>query len=383
MKKFILMFIIITVCPTRLLYSRYIDGKVNIEAYAFVGPKINVINHIPYEKICILGDKLIIQGDVTGAKELYLYYKKRNVTNYNKLIKIFPSENKAEFAFEISPNEVTLNGIDYYLKATNITYNYCFYKYSKDSPYNLEVCQQNSKVIGVSGGKLELIDGNPYDGETCIDIPEDALKKNTDILIQQIDINSVPEGKGLAQRDKPLAAFNFAPDKTVFNKPATISLLYFDLNNDGIVELMDGSKTEVEESRLGIFWWDGYEWRYIGGSVDKKLNTVRAKITHFSLYALFPVGKITPEALRPRERIITPNGDGINDYAHFGGTPGDYTIKILDIAGREIKTIKDILVWDGKDNNGNYVESGAYIYQFKVILDEVPKIISGVIVIAK
>lgn len=359
------------------------DIQKRIEACAFVSPKINIINHIPYEKICILGDKLIIQGDVTGAKELYLYYKKRNVTNYKQLIKIFPSENKAEFIFEISPDEVTLNDIDYYLKATNMTYNYCFYKYSKDTPYNLKVCQQNSKVIGISGGSLELIDGNPCDGETYIDIPKDALKKNTDILIQQIDINSVPEGKGLAQRDKPLAAFNFAPDKTVFNKPTTISLLYFDLNNDGIVELMDCSKTEVEESRLGIFWWDGYEWRYVGGKVDTSKNIVTVMITHFSLYALFPVGKITPEALRPKERIVTPNEDGINDYAYFGGTPGDYTIIIFDTAGREIRTIKDILVWDGKDNNGNYVESGAYIYQFKVILDEGSKIISGVIVLAK
>ena len=340
------------------------------------------IIHNPFKSLCMFNHivKIPVQIEaVEGLKKASLYYRKKGVDKYT-MLSFTPAcggKNSYQGIAAIPDKDVTTSGIEYYIKAVDNVDKTNFW-HSPDNPYFLPVSGYLESLITTAGGSMIFTDGNPDDGKMELEIPKKALGDKTVVSIRQLQVTKSYPSLKESLCAVPIRQYQIEPCFLNLQKPGTLTLLYSDINNDGKED-----STGLKENKLAIFWWDGYEWRYIGGSVDKKLNTVRAKITHFSLYALFPVGKITPEALRPRERIITPNGDGINDYAHFGGTPGDYTIKILDIAGREIRTIKDILVWDGKDNNGNYVESGAYIYQFKVILDEEPKIISGVIVIAK
>ncbi len=89
---------------------------------------------------------------------------------------------------------------------------------------------------------------------------------------------------------------------------------------------------------------------------------------------------------RPKERIITPNGDGKNDFAFFGAADGiDFPIKIYNVAGHEIKTLSSSSqsTWDATDNAGRVVESGVYIYQFNAHVQGGTKLISGTIVVAK
>lgn len=167
--------------------------------------------------------------------------------------------------------------------------------------------------------------------------------------------------------------YSFGPDGTVFNKAVTLTLLYLDLNNDG-----RDDATGYNADTLRVFWWDGFEWRYLGGTVDRNSRTVSVPVMHFSLYALFPAQEPSADDYRPKENIITPNGDGINDMATFG-IPAGVTIKVFDTVGRVIRTLDGITVWDGKDDGATIVESGVYIYQFRVN----GKLISGVIVVAK
>jgi hypothetical protein len=80
-----------------------------------------------------------------------------------------------------------------------------------------------------------------------------------------------------------------------------------------------------------------------------------------------------------RHRILTPNGDGVNDgidivYDLFeltGSVP--VTILVRDLAGRPVRRLLDRLEplgnhsvhWDGRDDNGALVSPGIYLYSLR------------------
>jgi hypothetical protein len=88
------------------------------------------------------------------------------------------------------------------------------------------------------------------------------------------------------------------------------------------------------------------------------------------LLATTTLGSLTLTAVKCR--IFTPNGDGYNDKARFefdntdqlpvGGT-------VYDLAGARVADLKpgtdptSVLLWDGKDVDGQTVAGGIYIYQ--------------------
>ena len=122
--------------------------------------------------------------------------------------------------------------------------------------------------------------------------------------------------------------------------------------------------------------------------MDTSLNTISTKITHFSLYAVFPVGPLDADDYRPKEKIITPASiDTHNDCATFTGLYDEFEINIYDITGRKVITIDQdsaiVPEWYGKDELGNVVESGVYIYQFRAKVNGKMKLVSGTIVVAK
>jgi gliding motility-associated-like protein len=212
-------------------------------------------------------------------------------------------------------------------------------------------------------GRFEVADGNPDDGSTSVTVPAGALDSAVALIIEHRDRLNFANAAGA----HPVAVYEFGPTGTMFNTPATLSLLYLGSDAAG-----------VDESQLAVFWWDGYEWRYVGGIVDALRHTVSVQVMHFSLYALFPASGLTDDDYRPKEKIITPNHDGKNDFAAFG-VPGDVVIKIFDVNGRLLRELENNNIWDGRDRDGNDVESGLYLYQFKVN----GKLLSGMIAVAR
>jgi hypothetical protein len=232
--------------------------------------------------------------------------------------------------------------------------------------------------MGPSGGKLKIEDGNSGDGETCLHLPQGALSTEVDITISEIDPedSTIANGSGCSISERPMAVYKFEPEGLNFNKMATIDLLYSDSDQDGVV---DG--TEYDERAMSVMWWDGFQWRHVGDLIDEETNTVSAKIRHFSIYAVFPSAGLKDSDYRPARRIITPaTVDTYNDMAHFGGIDASDVINIYDITGRRIIQLSGgTNTWDGRDEDGDIVESGIYIYQIKTE----DKIISGTIVVAK
>ena len=99
---------------------------------------------------------------------------------------------------------------------------------------------------------------------------------------------------------------------------------------------------------------------------------------HSRAYAAIPIGSITLLQVAPR--ILSPNGDGANDKAHFVlDNPEQLTVsgEIFDLSGARVASLPagvDALLWDGKDDTGQKVPGGIYIYQIdyaslKIVID--------------
>lgn len=276
--------------------------------------------------------------------------------------------------------------IGYYVAAIDWVGNTAYWN-SVSSPQVITV-KASYTSSAVSSGTITLPNANPDEGVVSVTIPGGALKDGTAVTIQQIDPATVTSAPAGAESALPAGVFEFttSPAGQIFRKPVTITLLFKDLSpKDGIEDNL-----KVAVSDLRVFWWDGVEWRLVGGTVNDytssdpaKVNTVSFQTNHFSRYAIFAV-KDAQALYKPKERIITPVlKDGYNDQAQFDGLAGmDVEIKIFNVQGKRIRTINVLAegnVWNGKDDNSEYVESGAYIFQFK--LDG--KLYSGTIVVAR
>lgn len=69
--------------------------------------------------------------------------------------------------------------------------------------------------------------------------------------------------------------------------------------------------------------------------------------------------------VKPAQKVLTPNSDGINDTLNFTGLEPGWEIMIYSVKGLLVKKITEETFWDGKDKNGKVAESGIYIYQVK------------------
>ena len=331
--------------------------------------------------INIVGIKIYIDADINAKVDMEgitLYYKKNTESDekYKSITHEFEKPLSAyEFKDYIPKEVVTTDGIKFYF---NVSYAGGAGE-RKSPPWIIEVNPSVTKIIGPEGGSIILIDGNPEDGESCIEIPAGALERDTSITFRQKDIKDVPEGFEVAASQNPVSAYEILPENLKLKKLYNLTLLYFDFDDtDG--DKVDG--TSILEKELRILWWDSFDWRLVGGKVDIEKNTVVTSLIHTSLFALFPA-QVNNLTYRPREKIITPAfKDDINDYAYFDGLTDldNVSIKIYDITGRKVKTIDSAPYrWDGRDDDGDIVESGVYIYQYKYN----GKKMSGVIAVAK
>ena len=349
-----------------------------------------VISHKPIEGIGIIGNKIVFNAKITDDKSVEsatIHYRIGKSGNWQSAPMALQGSPVEKTATYIMPSQIVSQPcqIYYWLEASDGE-GYIGYWKDESYPQIIEVTQSIIETVGYKGGKVILPDGNSDDGEVMVDIPEGALSKDTKITIKQItDLNGIP-GYSQAEDWKPVAIYNFTEEGMKFKKVVTMNLLYFDLDNNGKPEDWEGKETEFSESQLACYWWDGITWRPVGGKIDSDRNIVTVKISHFSYYGLFKARPMGISEYRPKERIITPAYvDGKNDVAYFSGLSGQTTIiRIYDITGEKIRTIDgEPYEWDGKDEDGNIVESGVYIYQFKANVNGKKRSVNGTIAVAK
>lgn len=294
------------------------------------------------------------------------------------------------FAFEMDPDLVISGILQYRIVAQRLNGGVPASTQTVTSPasppggppqwYTMGVQANAVEAFGTQGGRFLLRDGNPADGETSLEIPRGLLNQVTAITLDELSLDNpiIPQGLNQVFR-----VYRVDADHRIENGSMILSLLYPDFEyprgQDGLV---DGAG--LSENQLGIAWWDGFVWRPLGGQVNAQSNLVSAKIGSVGFYAVGPFAAPSAEDRRPMQKIITPNGDGKNDYAEFmfAGVADNIKIEIFDMTGHRIRTLYSGVHtqgWDGRDESGDRVESGVYIYQYKFD----GQLVSGLVAVAK
>ena len=155
------------------------------------------------------------------------------------------------------------------------------------------------------------------------------------------------------------------------------------------------------ESDLKIFAWDAsaQEWQLVGGEIDLKRRVVRMELNFISEVALF---QAVPSQIQAAWSFnpFSPDGNGIADRtrltivnhntSHIGGT--EPVVEIFDLHNKLIRTLVNQTVmssntmsveWDGRNEAGEIVNIGPYIYQIRLTTGDQVEVRNGVIVVGK
>ena len=138
------------------------------------------------------------------------------------------------------------------------------------------------------------------------------------------------------------------------------------------------------ENKLAIFYYKENigKWIPIGGKVDTFVHNITANINfvahYFGVFEANEVnrkGKLSNIIVTPR--IFTPTRGGMEFNAvrinfDIDEPVSKISVKIYDLKGRLIRNLESSgeygqgnILWDGKDEDGVYVKSGAYIYKIE------------------
>ncbi len=384
MKNFpgrIFLLIILFILPDYLWGGYNAVTNCRFTASVFVRTKAGGFQHSPISKINILHDQIVLKINLTGTSKytnVVLYYRKTGKADFLRISfmpKIKTNINSYEGIAIIPADEVTSEGIEYYIESESASSAVEKWSFKTSSaPQKIVYNEKERLVYNKNNNSIVLSDGNIYDGECKLKI--NNYEKDGNITFYQLnDVEKLPDNnsKNVISK-KPVIAYKIEPAYKVLSQASKLTLLYFDINQDGREDISAKS-----EALLKIYWYDGFDWRFLGGDVDSVNNIISLNLYNFGILGVFPVYSTDIEDFRPKEHILTLDNNGQNDFLIFSGLSGEYEIKIIDISGRLIKLITDRPYWDGKDMNSNYVASGVYMYQLKVK----DKIIKGIFVIAK
>ncbi|MBN2408010.1 MAG: hypothetical protein JXJ19_09980 [Elusimicrobia bacterium] len=151
--------------------------------------------------------------------------------------------------------------------------------------------------------------------------------------------------------------------------------------------------------KLAMFWFNGIEWIKLGGVNDTSKGRTYTRARRLGKYGIkfarladkFTLNTVYPRIFTPdlpseEEPIVNDTKVSVNSVHFFFENPNfaEVTIKIFDITGAEVKRNlrregENSMVWDGRDDDGNVVRGGIYIYQ----IESDGEVINGTIVVAK
>lgn len=328
-----------------------------------------VVTHTPYSYIGMLGNKIVIFATVrddVAVKEVVLKYRKKSVdTSYvTAVFKQLQGSTIDTFygEAEIPVSSVTLSGVEYYIVATDYKDNKGYYK-NAGNPQKIDVMQENLFLLPFDTTTLVVPDGNPYDGNTSLEVSD--VKIDFDIQINQLDTKlyrgTEDSSIDLAKNDGyPLALYEIRPYGKAFPKPLKFKILYLDVDNDTFIDNTDVS----EQEDINMYFYKGNKWELCMNS-NKNIhdNTVEAFVVNSGVYGLFVRSKIVEEKydVRQIQTFVTPEVPLV--------LPSWVVeCRIYNISGNKVISLDkqqmtaDRIIWNGKVKD-KYVESGVYILE--------------------
>lgn len=359
------------------------------------------VTHIPITKFSYPGRpitfKAVVKPIDTTVSSVTLMYKTAGEYSYTKFLEMTTYSSGTNYRCQITNKQDTLNDIEYRIKIiyTNAALDVIKFVPS-DTDYALDVDPTETGEISTeNGGSIILPDDDGEDLKyTGLIIPAEALYQNEvfgidsftydtfslelskqNLLVNNnsyLNNNSVPVALYYLYKQEDSMKQNYA-----FRKRVQIVMRYFDLDNNGLVD--DNGESELN---LGVFHHDGLKWRYIESDNDIVNNTYTINTYSLGWYALFNKDKSGDNnTAKILDYVSHPSFSPLNgEIVEFGikQNISDYVIKLIDFRGRIIRELRSN-TWDGKNESGEWVESGVYIYQIKAGSD----MISGMVCVVK
>lgn len=127
---------------------------------------------------------------------------------------------------------------------------------------------------------------------------------------------------------------------------------------------------------LTPYWFNGKEYVKLFGDVNTAAQTVTVKSAltgSYQIRSVFRPLQFTFDIAQISNKVITPNGDGLNDFVVFRfNNPQASSVagQVFDVRGAKIadmtagSQVAGSLVWDGK-SGGRAVPRGVYVYQIE------------------
>ncbi len=201
-------------------------------------------------------------------------------------------------------------------------------------------------------------------------------KQGNNVQINEIEVRDIDGTK----------ITSYAQLKSVIlNKTATLTMFYD-------TEDLISSKIKNEKN-LSIFAWNESinNWQLVGGKLNVDKGYITVNLNYLTTFAIF-------ESAVPKIDIswshnpFSPNGDGIADSTTLRINSSESInvlakVEIFDCTGKLVRTLiheesssgQISIIWDGKNENGERLKIGPYIYQ--VTVGE--KVHNGVLIVAR
>ena len=235
-----------------------------------------------------------------------------------------------------------------------------------------------------SGLGDELLAGNNKQGKNLLLRAVEEPENETPRIFKSVRFEAVT------------AEDNKVVDKFGFSKPVELTLAYNVSGNNVVAAHAASVSPEsvpvpaaAAASNLGMYWNNGDKYVKLYGAVDTADRTLAVKTTMSGSYQIRRLVRdsgVTFDISNLSNKMITPNGDGLNDEAVFTfDNPKDsaFSGKIFDAGGAFVSDMKIgpipySLKWDAK-SNGRVVQGGVYVYQIRAE----GKVFTGTLIVIK
>jgi hypothetical protein len=231
-------------------------------------------------------------------------------------------------------------------------------------------------IVGPGGGTVEAEDG------TKVLVAAGGLAWDTLISIRLVpemdipdyDVDDLPGVTGT-----PFAR-RFAPEDLVFLECGSISMPY----NEGWISAYNAENTDdIDETKLGLFAWDGMRWQRVHSTVDEAANVVTTPcVNHLGIFRIMEDTRTAPWdfCVYLTNNPFSPNGDGHRDHTVFVFELPDHadhiSLRVYDLAGDLVRVLMEQddvpagyheATWTGQNDFGSYIGSGIHV--FKLVVD--------------
>jgi len=351
-------------------YVSAIDGILNVKSSVDFGSYISATAQLKYYFNDSSSSQITIdKGNISENTYFYIATSKFQ-SNYEKInyqIKItLKKEQDPQEYYLYWPQQLTASSDTFH--TAQIT-----------SSISTEIDDTSKETV------IKFFSGNQEYGNTKLIIPAQALSAPATITIEQLPVtdNLLPS----------ISLYKTLNKASVSAKNQILSM-YRVSASDNIeilkainAEFFYGIETSKTKFTLKYRTDESYDWEKVNiTNTDTSSRLVSANITKLGEYAVSVREDLSDKDYRPEKKtkIKAKIVNGTYEGFRFNNLQEGDVVKIYNINGKKIAEItsgdSNGFVWNGKkgtNNNGDWAESGTYIYQIK--LKEKGKVISGTI----